>query len=153
MSLVAPLVDGVLQTKTDSGDSLTQKSKDNSTVDSDMFLTLLVAEMQNQDPLEPTTNTEWISQMATFSQLEELQSLSKTTENTQIFSLVGKNVIVSTEDASGNKQLKEGIVDFISMVQEPADLVRLTLICRIYQYVLLRAEKSVKYLFPKKERY
>jgi len=81
----------------------------------DAFLQLLIAEMQHQDPLEPTTNTEWISQMATFSQLEELQSLSKATENSQLFSLVGKNVIVSTEDASGNKVLKEGIVDFISM--------------------------------------
>ena len=53
--------------------------------------------------------------MATFSQLEELQALSKTTENSQIFSLVGKNVVVSTEDASGNKTVKEGIVDFINM--------------------------------------
>lgn len=81
----------------------------------DAFLKLLICEMQNQDPLEPTTNTEWISQMATFSQLEELQALSKTTENTQLFSLVGKTVIVSTEDASGNTKLKEGVVDFISL--------------------------------------
>ena len=92
-----------------------KETKGTTNLGQDAFLQLLIAEMQHQDPLEPTTNTEWISQMATFSQLEELQSLSKTTENTQIFSLVGKNVIVSTEDAMGNKQLKEGIVDFISM--------------------------------------
>lgn len=92
-----------------------KETKGTTNLGQDAFLQLLIAEMQHQDPLEPTTNTEWISQMATFSQLEELQSLSKTTENTQIFSLVGKNVIVSTEDASGNTTLKEGIVDFISM--------------------------------------
>ena len=91
------------------------ETKGTTALGQDAFLQLLIAEMQHQDPLEPTTNTEWISQMATFSQLEELQSLSKTTENTQIFSLVGKNVIVSTEDASGNTVLKEGVVDFISM--------------------------------------
>ncbi len=92
-----------------------KETKGTTNLGQDAFLQLLVAEMQHQDPLEPTTNTEWISQMATFSQLEELQALSKATENSQLFSLVGKNVIVSTEDASGNKQLKEGVVDFISM--------------------------------------
>lgn len=92
-----------------------KETKGTTALGQDAFLQLLIAEMQHQDPLEPTTNTEWISQMATFSQLEELQGLSKATENSQLFSLVGKNVIVSTEDASGNKQLKEGIVDFISM--------------------------------------
>lgn len=52
-SLVAPIgEDGKLQTRSTSGDSLSSKSKkDNSTIDSDMFLSLLVAEMQNQDPL------------------------------------------------------------------------------------------------------
>ncbi|MEI3215918.1 MAG: flagellar hook capping FlgD N-terminal domain-containing protein [Lachnospiraceae bacterium] len=49
MSLVAPYVDGKLQTSTTSSDSLGRKSS-NSVVDSDTFLTLLVAEMQNQDP-------------------------------------------------------------------------------------------------------
>ena len=92
-----------------------KETKGTTNLGQDAFLQLLVCEMQHQDPLEPTTNTEWISQMATFSQLEELQALSKTTENTQLFSLVGKNVIISTEDASGNKTLKEGLVDFISM--------------------------------------
>lgn len=92
-----------------------KETKGTTNLGQDAFLQLLIAEMQHQDPLEPTTNTEWISQMATFSQLEELQALSKTTENTQMFSLVGKNVIVSTEDASGNKVFKEGIVDFISV--------------------------------------
>lgn len=92
-----------------------KETKGTTDLGQDAFLQLLIAEMQHQDPLEPTTNTEWISQMATFSQLEEIQALSKTTENSQLFSLVGKNVIVSTEDASGNTQLKEGIIDFISM--------------------------------------
>lgn len=91
------------------------ETKGTTNLGQDAFLQLLICEMQNQDPLEPTTNTEWISQMATFSQLEELQALSKTTENTQLFSLVGKTVIVSTEDASGNTKLKEGVVDFISL--------------------------------------
>ena len=115
-NLMMPVDNGkVLENNATTTTAEKKETKGTTNLGQDAFLQLLIAEMQHQDPLEPTTNTEWISQMATFSQLEELQSLSKTTENTQIFSLVGKNVIVSTEDASGNKQLKEGIVDFISV--------------------------------------
>ena len=46
MSLVAPYVDGKLQTSTTSSDSLNSKSS-NSVVDSDTFLTLLVAAIQS----------------------------------------------------------------------------------------------------------
>lgn len=115
-SLMMPVDNGkVLENHATTTTAEKKETKGTTNLGQDAFLQLLIAEMQHQDPLEPTTNTEWISQMATFSQLEEIQALSKTTENTQMFSLVGKNVIVSTEDAAGNKQLKEGIVDFISM--------------------------------------
>lgn len=114
--LIQPVVDGKIPTNTaTTTTSETKNTRGSSELGQDAFLQLLVCQMQNQDPLEPTSNTEWISQMATFSQLEELQALSKTTENSQIFSLVGKNVMVSTEDASGNTQLKSGIVDFINL--------------------------------------
>jgi len=114
--LIQSVVDGKITSNT-ATDSTAEKKETRGTTDLgyDAFLQLLIAEMQHQDPLEPTTNTEWISQMATFSQLEELQSLSNTTENSQIFSLVGQNVIISTEDVSGNTTLKSGVVDFISM--------------------------------------
>ena len=114
--LIQSVVDGKVTNNTaTTTTSETKNSKGSSELGQDAFLQLLVCQMKNQDPLEPTSNTEWISQMATFSQLEELQSLSKTTENSQIFSLVGKNVIVSTEDDAGNVKLKSGIVDFINL--------------------------------------
>ncbi len=114
--LIAPVDNGkVLSNTATTTTAEKRETKGTTNLGQDAFLQLLIAEMQHQDPLEPTTNTEWISQMATFSQLEELQTLSKTTENSQMFTLVGKNVIVTAEDASGNKQLKEGVVDFISM--------------------------------------
>ena len=78
--LVAPIVDGELQTRTDSGDSLTKKSNNKNEIDSDMFLTLLVAEMQNQDPLEPTSNTEWVSQYATFTQVTKMSEMANTVD-------------------------------------------------------------------------
>lgn len=80
----------------------------------DAFLKLLVCEMQNQDPLEPTSNTEWIAQLASFSQLEEMQALSKTSERSQIYSLIGKRVILATEDANGKTNMYSGKVDFVN---------------------------------------
>lgn len=39
--------------------------------DFDTFLTLLTAQMENQDPLNPTDSTEFASQLATFSNVEQ----------------------------------------------------------------------------------
>ena len=38
----------------------------------DMFLQLLVAQIKNQDPLSPTDSTQFVSQLAQFSQLEQV---------------------------------------------------------------------------------
>ncbi len=117
-SLIAPFDEkGILQTHTTSGDSLTKKSgKNKNSVDSDMFLTLLVAEMQNQDPLEPTSNTEWVSQYATFTQVQKMSEMAESIDVLRANNLIGKEVIMkTTSESTGEVNYTQGIVDFVEV--------------------------------------
>jgi flagellar basal-body rod modification protein FlgD len=48
-----------------------------STPDESTFLNLLVAQMKNQDPLNPTDSTQFVSQLAQFSELEQMINIRK----------------------------------------------------------------------------
>lgn len=87
----------------------------NSSLDKDAFLKLLVAQMQYQDPLEPTSNTEYMSQLAQFSTVEELQNLATSFTNSQSLNLVGQYVILNVPDAKGNITQVSGLVDYVTM--------------------------------------
>jgi len=45
-----------------------------------MFLQLLVAQLQNQDPLNPTDSTQFVSQLAQFSELEQVMAIRGDTD-------------------------------------------------------------------------
>ncbi len=47
------------------------------TVTKDEFLQLLVAQLKNQDPLEPVKNEAFLAQLATFSSLEQLVDIKE----------------------------------------------------------------------------
>lgn len=110
---IAPVENGkVIQ---DSSKTSKKKNEPNgSALGYDQFLTLLCAEMQYQDPLEPTSNTEYVAQLATFSQLEATLAMQKTQENTMAHNLVGKYVILKpTDSATGKTSYVDGKVDYI----------------------------------------
>lgn len=115
MAIVAPVVDGVLQDTSASGTTASSTSSaDNSSLDKEAFLQLLVTQMQYQDPLEPTSNTEYISQLATFSSLEAMQNLQSTSSNSMAASLVGENVIMkTTSSTTGSTSYVSGVVDYV----------------------------------------
>lgn len=74
----------------------------------DEFLQLLVTQMQYQDPLNPTSDTEFIAQMAQFSSLEQMQNLNNSFSVYKAYELVGKQV-----SGTVNGTLIEGIVDSV----------------------------------------
>ncbi|MCR5357727.1 MAG: flagellar hook capping protein [Lachnospiraceae bacterium] len=117
MSLAASVVNGELVQQTTSANSANGKSQQSSgsTMDKESFLQLLVAQMKYQDPMEPTSNTEYVAQYAQFSELEAMQNLSSNMDIQRATGLVGKEVIMKTTGASGEPIYVQGKVDFVSM--------------------------------------
>lgn len=114
MAITVPIDNGkVVQDSTTS-------SKTNSTTstDKEMFLKLLVAEMQYQDPLEPTSNTDYVKELASFSQIEAVQAVQEQMSTLEANSLVGKYVILLTTGTSGNSEYVSGKVDYVMTDEE-----------------------------------
>lgn len=90
-----------------------EKLKSSNSLDKDAFLQLLVAQMKYQDPLEPTSNTEYISQYATFSELEQMQNMSASMDLFRASSLVGETVLLKVRDSQGRTVNVQGNVDYV----------------------------------------
>lgn len=122
MALMAPVENGkIVETQSQNSLKNTSSNKSNG-MDKEAFLQLLVAQMQYQDPLEPTSNTEYIAQYAQFSQVEQLQNVAKGMELMRASSLVGQEVYIKTTDAKGNSTFKYGRVDYIVYENDKAYL-------------------------------
>lgn len=113
MALVAPVENGkVVETASQNSLKNTAVSS-NDSMDKEAFLQLLVAQMKYQDPLQPTSNTEYISQYAQFSQVEQMQNMSASMDLQRASSLVGQQVYVKTTDSKGVTNLVQGKVDYV----------------------------------------
>ena len=113
MALIQPIKDGKIENT--AIESTKKETKGTSELGKDAFLQLLVAQMKYQDPLNPTSDTEYIAQLAQFSQLEQMQNLAATNENSQMLSMVGKEVCVSSENEDGTLNFKQGIVEGVTI--------------------------------------
>lgn len=106
-----------------------QVSTGQSALGKDDFLKILITQLQNQDPQNPMEDKEFISQMATFSSLEQMTNINKTLDKIvninndnqllQHSELIGKVVKWSKEDQVSNDQTTtnyfEGIVTSVRM--------------------------------------
>ncbi len=117
MSASATIKDGVIQNLgTSSATEAAKKKTGSDSVDKEQFLNLLVTELKYQDPLQPMDNTEYVAQLATFSELEQMQNVAKTTEVSRATSMVGSLVTVeSTNEATGTTTEITGKVDYVSV--------------------------------------
>ncbi len=88
-----------------------------STIQAD-YINLLVEQLKNQDPMNPMDNNQMASQLAQFSELQQLETMNSSfssvlTTNKLMYanSLVGKEVSYQYEDADGNTSVSTGTVE------------------------------------------
>ena len=114
-----------LQNQTAFTQSNTTDIKTSYTNDSSMFLNLMLQQLKNQDPTQPTDNTEWLSQLAQYSSLEQMtqmntgltncmnyisamyKDMSMNAEITQTLSMVGKEVTITVPDEKDSSKTTE----------------------------------------------
>lgn len=98
-------------------------------VDYQSFLKLLVAEMKNQDPTSPMESTDYVAQLATFSQVEQsvqmnakLDQLLAASSLAQAGSLVGRELTSADGTVTGTvkevKLFSDGVVAVLGSGQE-----------------------------------
>lgn len=119
-------------TGTSPGTGSTQNSSGAKTaVDYQSFLKLLVAEMKNQDPTNPMDSTQYVAQLATFSQVEQtvqvnnkLASLLQSSAVSQADSLLGHTLTSADGTVKGIvasvKLTADGTVAVLASGQEVA---------------------------------
>ncbi|MCE5236254.1 MAG: flagellar hook capping FlgD N-terminal domain-containing protein [Clostridiaceae bacterium] len=79
----------------------------------DQFMELLVQQMANQDPLSPTSDTDFIAQLAQFSMLNSINAMSSSMAESQMYNLVGKDVYIYADTSHtkiGGFGTVEGVV-------------------------------------------
>ena len=84
-------------------------------LDKDAFLQLLVAQMKYQDPLEPTDNTQYVSQLASFSSLEQMTNMNESLANMSMASDLQRasNLVGKFASVDVNGQTITGKVDTV----------------------------------------
>lgn len=116
------------------------KNGDQNTLGQDAFLKILLAQLQNQDPLNPMEDKDFIAQMATFSSLEQLTKINSTIEKWSAASaqssllafadFVGKEVTWHKIEGEASETGEPNIVEgkgIVASVQFLGDTVRIIL--------------------------
>lgn len=96
----------------------TKKPKDLKDLDVNQFLQLMIAELTNQDPLNPMDNTQLVQQIGSIREISATDKLSSSLDLVQsgqslttASSLIGKNIKALTDD----NQNIEGVVERVSI--------------------------------------
>lgn len=115
-------------TKTDQKTEKTGETGETNTIDAvygdasdkmvsmDDFLTLMVAQLKNQDFMNPMDDTQYVTQLAQISTMQQMEEMAYNAKTTYVTSLVGKNVVAAKFTVSGEMKKTDGIVSKISLL-------------------------------------
>lgn len=82
------------------------------------FLQLLVAQMENQDPLQPQSDTQMAAQMAQFTSLSQTTAMSSSLSMMQANSLIGATVTVQQPNSNSTTS---GVVQSVLLGSQSSD--------------------------------
>ena len=97
----------------------TKSTNSSSSLGKDDFLKLLVTQLQTQDPMNPMDDTQFISQMAQFTSLEQMKNMNTSVQMTQATSYIGKQV--TWDNDQGVEQT--GVVKSVRMVNSEPKII------------------------------
>lgn len=112
--------------------SMSGMSSLSSEISMDNFLMLFVTQLQNQNPLNPTDNSEFMSQLAQFSALEQEQQQTKYLSNmssmkaaslqldqiTMASTFIGKTITYSGDSKSSSNATQTGVVEGVKLEKD-----------------------------------
>ena len=85
------------------------------------YMKLLITQLQNQNPLEPLDNNQMASQLAQFSQLQQLETMNSKfadvlgdVERSYAVSLIGKNISFVGQTDFGSAEILSGTVQAVT---------------------------------------
>lgn len=82
------------------------------------FLSLMVAQLKNQDFMNPVDDTQYVTQLAQISTMQQMEEMAYNAKSTYVSSLVGKTVTAAKFTISGDLKKTEGVVNKISLLDE-----------------------------------
>ena len=103
---------------TASNNTSSSTDSDGSTLNMDDFITLLVAQLQNQDMNNTMDTTEFMAQTAQYSMIEAINEMNSQSKISSSFDLIGKGVSISADS-----QTIIGVVDGVTLQNGEAEVV------------------------------
>lgn len=82
--------------------ALSSVTNNNSFVSQNTFLSLLITQLKNQDPLNPQDSSQFVAQLASFSSLEQMTQVNakmETVLENSVVSMIGQTVTVADQNS------------------------------------------------------
>ena len=90
----------------------------NNVMDKDMFFKMLVTQLQNQDPMNPMEDRDFIAQLAQFTSLEQMTQINEIGLQSYTYGMIGKNIIGTAIDPETKQQVTVmGKVDCAAVIK------------------------------------
>ncbi len=92
--------------------------KQSNDLTSEDFLNLMITQLKNQDFMNPSSDTEFLSQLAQFTSMQYMQELANYSKQNYVSALIGQTITASKFKVDGSLDSTTGVVTKISLVDD-----------------------------------